>query len=142
MTDIFDKEKRSKITSNIKSKDTTIELVVRKHLFANGFRYRKNDKRLPGKPDIVLPKYKTVIFIHGCFWHGHGMCIFSHKPKSRITFWEDKINKNIERDLKHQQQLKIMGWKVIVLWECQIKKNTEKCLSQLILKINSLDTSS
>lgn len=95
--DIWGKDKRSYIMSSVKQKDTKQEILVRKYLFSNGFRFRKNDKRLPGSPDIVLPKYKVVIFIHGCFWHGH-ICRAGHLPSTNIEFWKSKINRNKERD--------------------------------------------
>lgn len=99
MTDIYSKNKRSKIMSKISGKETKYEILVRKFLFEKGFRYRKNDKRLPGRPDIVLPKYKTIIFVHGCFWHGH-YCKAAKLPETNKEFWENKINSNIERDKK------------------------------------------
>ena len=99
MSDIFSKQKRSEIMSKISGKETKPEILVRKFLFANGYRFRKNDKRYLGKPDIVLPKYKTIIFIHGCFWHGHN-CLAGKLPETRKEFWKEKINGNIERDKK------------------------------------------
>ena len=133
MADIFNKEKRSKIMSGISGKETKPEILVRKFLFANGFRYRKNDKRYPGKPDIVLPKYKTIIFIHGCFWHGHH-CPAGKLPETRKEFWKNKINGNIERDKKNILELKKQGWNVIVIWQCELKNKTikEKTLNELI----------
>ncbi|MDG6249758.1 very short patch repair endonuclease [Methanocalculus sp.] len=125
MTDIFSKEQRSKIMRNIKSQDTKPELAVRKFLFSHGFRYRLHRKDLPGKPDIVLPKYKTVIFVNGCFWHGHGCKIGSgkRKPQTNIGYWLPKIEKNIARDKENYAKLTCDGWDVIVVWECQTKKN-------------------
>ena len=111
--------------SRIKSSNTKSEEIVRKYLFSKGFRYRKNDKRYPGKPDIVLPKYKTIIFINGCFWHGHKDCKYYVIPKTNTDFWLNKINHNIERDQKQINQLKAEGWNVIVLWECQLKKEKQ-----------------
>jgi len=107
--------------SKISGKETKPEILVRKYLFSKGFRYRKNDNRLPGKPDIVLPKYKTVIFIHGCFWHGHD-CPAGRLPETNRYFWESKTNFNIERDKKSQRELEKLGWKVIVIWQCELKK--------------------
>jgi DNA mismatch endonuclease (patch repair protein) len=134
--DVFTIEKRSRIMSKIKSKDTKIEVITRKYLFAHGFRYRKNYKKLPGTPDIVLPKYKTAIFINGCFWHGHQGCKYFSIPKSRTDFWINKINKNIQRDKKNIQCLQNMGWSVIVIWGCELKvKNPEKRLNRLIGEI-------
>lgn len=116
-------EARSLNMSHIRSKGTKPEETVRKFLFHRGFRYRKNDKRLPGKPDVVLPKYKTVIFINGCFWHMHG-CSRSRLPRSNNTYWEPKIKRNRERDQQQYQQLKNAGWKVLIVWECELKKKT------------------
>ncbi len=119
--DIHDKKTRSYNMSQIKSKDTKPEEIVRKYLFKQGFRYRKNDKRLPGKPDIVLPKYKTVIFVNGCFWHKHEGCRYFVWPKSNTEFWKDKISKTVERDKKKKMELLNLGWKVKVIWECELK---------------------
>lgn len=121
MADIKSKEDRSYNMSQIRSKDTKPETLVRKYLFARGFRYRKNDRRLPGTPDIVLPKYKTVIFVNGCFWHGHQGCKYFVWPKNNADFWKIKIETNIQRDEAKQSKLREMGWKVIVIWECQLR---------------------
>ena len=121
MADVHDKETRSYNMSRIKNKNTKPEILVRKFLFANGFRFRLNDKKLPGKPDIVLPKYKTVIFVNGCFWHGHENCKYFKLPGTRTEWWREKIEKNIENDLKKQSQLMDLGYKVIIVWECEIK---------------------
>ena len=120
MPDIFSKEKRSEIMSKISGKETKPEIQVRKFLFSNGFRYRKNDKRYPGKPDIVLPKYKTVIFVHGCFWHGHD-CSAGKLPETNKKFWQEKIGKSKERDAKNIAELENLGWNIIVIWQCEIK---------------------
>jgi DNA mismatch endonuclease (patch repair protein) len=106
--------------SHISGKETKFEILVRKFLFANGFRFRKNVKDLPGKPDIVLPKYKTVIFIHGCFWHGH-TCKRGILPTTNVEFWKTKIGGNIERDKRDITELGKQGWYVIVIWQCEIK---------------------
>lgn len=119
--DVHDKETRSYNMSRIKGKDTKPEEIVRKYLFSKGFRYRKNDKRLPGTPDIVLPKYKTVIFVNGCFWHGHKDCRYFVVPKTNTEFWLNKINTNIERDKRKHKELKELGWNVMVVWECELK---------------------
>lgn len=132
MSDIFSSEKRSEIMSKISGKETKPEILVRKFLFAHGFRFRKNDKKLPGKPDIVLPKYKTVIFVHGCFWHGHHNCKKSKLPETRKEFWEEKINQNISRDIRNIKDLEELGWKVILVWGCELGKNKEENLSNLI----------
>lgn len=137
--DIWDKRKRSDVMAKIKGKDTKPELLVRKFLFSKGFRFRKNVKYLPGKPDIVLPKYKTVIFVHGCFWHGH--YIDGRMPHSNIDFWESKILKNRERDKKEQQDLLELGWRVIVVWECELstQKKRNETLPRLVeLILNTL----
>lgn len=123
MSDIFTKEKRSEIMSKISVKETKPEILVRKFLFENGFRYRKNDKRYPGKPDILLPKHKTIIFINGCFWHGHN-CPAGKLPETRKGFWEEKINGNIERDRKNKMELEKQGWKIITIWQCGLKNKT------------------
>lgn len=116
-------EQRSINMSHIRSKDTKPEEIVRKYLFARGFRYRKNDTRYPGKPDLVLPKYHTVIFINGCFWHQHG-CSRSTLPKTNQDYWIPKIQRNVERDRQNIKALEDAGWKVIVIWECELKKKT------------------
>ena len=121
--DVHDKKTRSYNMSRIKGKNTKPEEIVRKYLFSKGFRYRKNDKRLPGTPDIVLPKYKTVIFVNGCFWHGHKECKYFVYPENNAGFWRNKIETNIERDRRKSLELEQQGWKVIVVWECQLKKN-------------------
>ena len=122
--DVHDKKTRSYNMSRIKGKNTKPEELVRKYLFSQGFRYRKNDKRLPGSPDIVFPKYKTVIFVNGCFWHGHEGCKHFVWPKSNDEFWKNKIETNIARDKKKTQVLEELGWRVIVVWECELKKAT------------------
>lgn len=131
MADVHTPEKRSYNMSQIRNKNTKPEEIVRKYLFSQGFRYRKNDKRLPGTPDIVLPKYRTVIFVNGCFWHGHEGCRYFVWPKSNTEFWEKKINENIRRDTVKHEQLESLGWKVIVFWECELKKDKDIALSNL-----------
>lgn len=120
MTDIFPSQKRSEIMSKVKSKNTKPEIWVRTFLFSLGFRYRKNDKRYAGAPDLVLPKYKTIIFIHGCFWHGHD-CKKGSLPSNNVDFWREKIAKNKIRDKKNQEILINSGFHVIVVWECELK---------------------
>lgn len=137
MTDIFSKNKRSKIMSKISSKNTKPEIILRKALFEKGYRYRINYKKLPGSPDIVLPKYKTVIFVHGCFWHAHPNCKDAHLPKTNIEFWRNKINSNIERDKRTTQQLMSLGWNIIIVWECEIKKkNMASLISGIISSLS------
>ena len=137
MTDRVSSEKRSWNMSRIRGKDTKIEVQVRSWLFSRGFRFRKNDRRYPGIPDIVLPKYRTVIFINGCFWHHHEGCKYATTPKSNTAFWLEKFEKNRKNDELHQRQLENMGWKVVTIWECQLRKNvfeeTMQSLQETIL---------
>jgi DNA mismatch endonuclease Vsr len=137
IVDIYSKEKRSKIMSKIRGTETKPEILVRKFLFSKGFRYRINDKRYPGKPDIVLPKYRTAIFVHGCFWHGHENCKAAALPKTNRSFWESKIRRNVDRDQKNIELLEKDDWNVIVVWNCQIKtkKNGEQRLDLLVKEI-------
>lgn len=123
MTDVHDKATRSYNMSRIKGKNTKPEMEVRKFLFANGYRYRLNVKTLPGKPDIVLPRYKTVIFINGCFWHGHEGCKYFKIPETRTEWWIEKITGTQKRDSEAENQLSELGWKVIIIWECGLKPN-------------------
>lgn len=123
MSDKLTPEKRSWNMSRIKGKDTKIEVEVRKYLFSKGYRFRKNDKRYPGKPDIVLPKYHVAIFVHGCFWHRHEGCKDATTPKTRTEFWLEKFDKNVKNDQIKQEKLKEMGWRVIVIWECELKRD-------------------
>jgi len=117
--DIVTPEQRSHMMSGIRSKDTKPELIVRSVLHSLGYRFRLHRRDLPGSPDIVMPRHETVIFVHGCFWHRHTGCKFAYSPKSRMEFWEKKFEKNIERDRRVQRQLRQLGWRVIVVWECQ-----------------------
>ena len=135
MADIKSKEARSYNMSRIKCKDTKPEETVRKYLFSQGFRYRKNDKRLPGSPDIVPPKYKTVIFVNGCFWHKHEGCKYFVWPRNNADFWKKKIESNVMRDIKNYQQLKDLGWKVFVIWECELKRD---CRAETLEQIADL----
>jgi DNA mismatch endonuclease (patch repair protein) len=122
--------------SHIKSKNTKPEILVRKFLFSKGFRFRLNKSELPGKPDIVLPKYHTTIFINGCYWHGHENCKYATLPETNRVFWEAKINGNIEHDKIVREQLTSMGWNVITVWQCQLKpKVKDETLSLLVQKI-------
>lgn len=122
--------------SMIKSTGTKPEEMVRKYLFSRGLRYRKNVKTLPGKPDIVLPKYKTVVFVNGCFWHGHSSCKYFVMPKSNVEFWQDKISRTIIRDDEAYNNLTESGWNVLTIWECQLKKKQrEKSLEYLYYNI-------
>lgn len=136
MADNVSKERRREIMSSVKGKDTKPEMIVRKFLFSCGFRYRLHDKKLPGKPDIKLTKYKTIIFINGCFWHGHPHCKIYVMPKTNEGFWKEKIDKNIARDEKNIYLLHHLGWKIILLWECELKKKKrDETLKNLVDKI-------
>lgn len=133
MTDVHDRETRSYNMSRVKGKDTKPEMHVRKYLFANGFRYRLHDKKLPGKPDIVLAKYKTIIFVHGCFWHGHEGCKYYTIPKTRTDWWKEKLERNKQLDKINEDKLLAMGYKIINIWECDIKNKTfEKLLDGIV----------
>ncbi len=133
MADTVSRKRRSEIMSHIKSKDTSIELLIRKKLHSLGYRFRVNYKELPGKPDIVFTKKRIVIFIHGCFWHGHEAgCRYSHTSQSRKNYWEQKIAKTKERDKKHTAFLLENGWKVITIWECEIKQNFNSTIDNII----------
>ena len=130
--DIWDKEKRSKVMSNIRSKDTKPEILVRKMLFSKGYRYRLHVKNLPGKPDIVLRKYNAVVFVHGCFWHLHQECRDGTIPKTRTEYWKNKLLGNKERDKKHIENLQNLGWRVLRVWECEVEKDPEMALNKII----------
>lgn len=138
MTDIHSKETRSYNMSQVKARDTKPELIVRRFLFSNKLRYRLYDKKLQGKPDIVLRKYKTIIFIHGCFWHGHENCKYSALPKTRTEFWSDKIESNKNRDNKNIDQLRSDGWNVLIVYECELKKGKqEQTLNNILSNIQN-----
>lgn len=119
--DVLSREKRSQIMASVKSSDTKPEMLVRRYLHAHGFRYGLHNRKLPGSPDIVLRKYKTVIFINGCFWHGHEGCKYYRLPKSNIEFWQTKIERNRQRDIETVKALKTKGWRVITIWECELR---------------------
>lgn len=126
--------------SRIKGKDTKPEMLVRKFLFSNGIRYRLHDKKLPGKPDMVFPKYKKVVFIHGCFWHGHENCKYFVVPKTRTEWWLNKINSNKKKDTESANELKKQGWRVITIWECELKSNNkEKKLNSVIRDLKTIN---
>lgn len=114
-------EQRHRCMAAIKGKDTKPELIVRKYLFSRGLRFRVQVRKLPGNPDIVLPKYKTVVFVDGCFWHGHEGCRFFRLPKSNVEFWKAKIERNVARDIRTEAELKMLGWRVLRVWECDIR---------------------
>lgn len=121
--DIYDKKKRSKIMSCIRGYNTKPEMVVRQVLHSRGYRFRLHRNDLPGKPDVVLPRYKAAIFVHGCFWHHHKGCSKSKLPETNIEFWQDKIFQNVKRDRKNIELLKRLGWKVLVVWECETRRD-------------------
>ncbi len=136
MSDVHSKETRSYNMSRIRSTHTKPEMLVRKFLHAHGYRYTLHNKKLPGKPDIVLPKYKTIVFIHGCFWHGHDNCKYYVVPKTRTDWWLNKINTNKANDEKALKALKKEGWKIITIWECDLKPaKIDKTLASLLKKM-------
>uniref|UniRef100_A0AAU6WM71 Very short patch repair endonuclease n=1 Tax=Chryseobacterium endophyticum TaxID=1854762 RepID=A0AAU6WM71_9FLAO len=136
MADVHSNEVRSYNMSQIKGKNTKPEILVRKFLFAKGLRYKLHDSKLPGKPDLVFPKYKTIIFIHGCFWHGHEGCKYFVIPKTRTEWWSAKIDKNKEKDMDSIKKLEDDGWRIFVVWECNLKSNKrEEVLNDLYNKI-------
>lgn len=137
--DKMTKEQRHRCMAAIHSKDTKPEMLVRKYLFARGFRYRLNHPRLPGRPDIVLRRYRTVIFVNGCFWHGHEGCKAYVVPKSNVEFWKAKIERNRQRDKEQQRRLAEMGWHCITVWECQLKpKVRQRTLESLAFTLNEI----
>ena len=138
--DVLTPEQRKKNMQNIRGKDTKIEVKVRSELFKQGFRFRKNDSRYPGKPDIVLPKYKTVIFVNGCYWHRHPGCKYATIPKTNIEFWNKKFQANIKNDAKNKAALEDAGWNVITLWECELQKDLAGAINRVeeMLKNNQL----
>lgn len=137
MSDRITKEQRSKNMSRIRGKDTSIEIKVRKYLYHHGFRYRKNVKSLPGTPDIVLMKYNVVLFVNGCFWHHHHNCKYATVPKTNPLYWKEKIEKNVENDIKNYNKLVQLDYKVIVIWECEIKECFEYRMNELIKEIKN-----
>lgn len=140
MTDKFTPEKRSCIMAAVHSKDTRAEILLRRFLWSHGVRYRVHYKGLPGKPDIVVPRCKLVIFVHGCFWHGHDGCIRGRLPKSRLEYWKPKIEANKIRDRAVEEELEGKGWKYLVIWECQLRtqKAASRTLPEVLNRILSL----
>ena len=143
MADIVSEEQRSYNMSRIRSKNTKPELIVRSMLHRIGYRFTVNgpkNKKLPGKPDIVLPKYRTVIFVHGCFWHRHEGCKFATIPKTRTEWWKAKLGGNVERDERKQEELKRLGWKVVVVWECELRtfEKQHECKAKILKFLSSV----
>lgn len=136
MADVVDKATRSRMMSGIQGKNTKPELLARKYLHSSGFRYRLHAKELPGKPDLVFPKYKAVVFVHGCFWHQHPRCKLATMPASNVEFWKQKLGANRERDQRNKRMLKALGWSVLTVWECQLD---DRHLFDLAEKIKAND---
>lgn len=135
MTDVMTPTQRSRNMSRIRGKDTAPELRLRSLLHASGFRFRLHHPKLPGRPDIVLPKYRTVIFVHGCFWHRHENCAYAAVPKTRSDFWAAKFKATVIRDTEKAAQLRASGWQVLTVWECELKKDAEAVVSRLQLQL-------
>lgn len=131
MSDVHTPEQRSFNMSRIRGADTKPEILLRSLLHRAGFRFRKNVRSLPGTPDIVLPKYRTVIFVHGCFWHRHEGCRFATSPKSNVTFWQEKFAATVQRDRRNEDWLRAEGWSVITVWECAIKSDPKAILERI-----------
>jgi len=143
MVDVFSQKKRSEIMKKIGPKNSAPERYIRSLVHRMGYRFRLHRKDLPGKPDMVFPKYRKVIFVHGCFWHGHKGCKKSKLPETNTTFWKEKISKNIKRDYSNYNDLKSLGWDYLVLWQCQIKKKKIEYLEKKIVSFltESVNTS-
>ena len=138
MPDTLTPAQRHTVMAAIHSSDTKPESALRHALWRKGFRYRVNDRRLPGSPDIVLPKYNTIVFVHGCFWHLHEGCKYATMPKSNVDYWKKKLYGNCERDERNRKELEKLGWKVITVWECELKKDRrEQTLEELYARITS-----
>jgi DNA mismatch endonuclease (patch repair protein) len=137
LADIVDPATRSRMMAGIKGKDTKPEMAIRRMLHAAGFRFRLHDMRFPGRPDLVLPKYRAVVFVHGCFWHGHQNCLMFRLPKSRADFWEKKISQNKSRDERYVTQLLGIGWRVLIIWECATKGASRKSPENLLREIEA-----
>lgn len=134
--DVVDAATRSKMMSGIRSKDTTPELMVRRYLHARGFRYRLHARDLPGSPDLVLPKYRVAILVHGCFWHRHSGCRFATTPASNVERWNAKFQTNIDRDARKSTALQAAGWRIIVVWECELRRDPVERLERLVSEIS------
>lgn len=133
--DVVDAATRSRMMKGIRSKDTRPEITVRKYLHAQGFRYRLHSRKLPGSPDLVLPMYRVAIFVHGCFWHRHQGCRYATTPSSNAERWKLKFDANTERDARKEAMLREAGWKVLVVWECELRQAPEEKLEQLVSEI-------
>ena len=139
MADVFTTQERSEIMSRIRSANTKPEWILRSALHRLGFRFRLRDRRLPGSPDVILPKYRTVVFVHGCFWHRHAGCKLASNPKSNSAFWEDKFRRNVERDQRNLDDLHHQGWNTSILWECQLKSEPLATIDTLVRKLRAHD---
>lgn len=139
MADPFSKAKRSWVMSRIRSKDTKPELIVRSMLHRCGLRFSLRRKDLPGQPDIVMPKHNMVVFVHGCYWHRHRGCKAARMPAANQEFWQDKFRKTQKRDRQHKKEIEKAGWRVVVIWECQVMKEPEKVLNRILSHIESSD---
>ena len=139
MADMFDQQKRSEIMSKVHSNDTTPEIQVRRLLHSMGYRFRLHRQDLPGKPDIVLPKYKTAIFVHGCFWHGCPTCRHAQiRPQTNVEYWNKKLDRTMARDKENQARLEALGWRVLVVWECETRKRRENDLAKKVASVLSM----
>lgn len=132
--DFVDQATRSRMMATVRSANTRPEMIVRKFLHAHGYRFRLHQKTLPGKPDIVMPKFRTCIFVHGCFWHHHSGCRYATMPKTRFEFWNEKLLHNVARDTENVKALELLGWRVLIIWECQLKKGPDT-LNQLLQQL-------
>jgi len=130
MSDVFTREQRSRIMRRVKGRDTKPELLIRSMVHRMGFRFRVQGRDLPGNPDIVLPRHRKVIFVHGCFWHGHKRCPRSKRPATNTAFWNKKLDGNVERDKRFRRELRRLGWKTLIVWECETRK-PERLLGRL-----------
>lgn len=139
MGDVHDKATRSFNMSRVQSRDTKPEIRLRRSLFSKGFRYKLHDKKLPGKPDIVLPKYRTVILVHGCFWHQHKGCKKARLPIQNAEFWKAKLQQNVSRDAKSEKALRDLGWNVLIVWECETQKSIKETLERVSHSLTSVN---
>lgn len=135
--DIVPSHVRSRMMASIRSKNSRPELVIRRYLHANGFRFRLHKRDLPGRPDLVLPRWKVVVFVHGCFWHGHAGCRYFRWPATRVDFWKKKISLNVERDRRAEDSLRTLGWRLAIVWECALREKPDSALGDLSRWIRS-----